>query len=234
MTQVTFTGTISFPWGLLSAPVTYPAPTLSGMVDALARDLRDPDKQTFDESMLSDYVRLAFIEVGRIYPKEAVEYVLLVADSYQYGMTLEDIWRVEVYTASGTITSLGASNGEETGDGWEFYAGTLYLVDGTPFDADTDEDVGDYLRVWGYLPRYPPTDTDELCDVDGPAEAAIRVHAKMQAYRSLVSDRALFSQWAAQPGNTDVGMNQVIGMVDVFERQWQQQRRQLKLIRRVA
>ena len=43
----------------------------------------------------------------------------------------------------------------------------------------------------------------------------------MQAYRSLVSDRALFSQWSAQPGNTDVSMTQVIGMVDVFDRQWQ-------------
>lgn len=232
--QVTLTGTITFPFALLSAPVTYPAPTLSAMLTSLARDLRDPENQTFTEDILSDFVRLAFIEVGRIYPKEAVEYILLVEDSFQYGLEIEDVWRVEIYEADGTVINLEASKGERQGDGWEFYANTLYLVDGTSFDADVDESVGDFLRVWGYSPRNPPTDPDELCDVDGPAEAAIRAYAKLQAFQSLISDRALFSQWSAQPGNTDVSMSQVLGMVDIFARQWEQKRRQLKLIRRVS
>ena len=79
MTQVTFTGTISFPWGLLSAPVTYPAPTLAEMIASLSRDLRDPDNQTLTEAALPDYTRLAALEAGRTYPTAAGEYAALVA-----------------------------------------------------------------------------------------------------------------------------------------------------------
>ena len=232
--QVTLTGTISWPWSILSAPLTFPAPTLGDLADAVARDLRDPEYQSFDAETVQDMIRLAFVEVGRVYPKETVEYILAVEDQYQYALTVEDPFRVEVYDAERNAELLPYGGGEgEVDRGWEFFGGTLYLVEGTSFDADEDEEVGDYLRVWGYIPRQPPTSTDDVCDIDGPAEQAIRSYCKLQAFESLVSDRSLFGQWASLPGNTDVSLGQTLQMVDIFRRQWEQRRRQLKLIRRV-
>src|SRR5688500_2448923 len=94
---------VSFPFAILSAPLTYPAPTMGEMAEALARDLRDPDNQTFSADVINDIIRLAFIEVGRIYPKEVVEYVQLVEDEFRYGLEIEDIWRVEIYEPDGTL-----------------------------------------------------------------------------------------------------------------------------------
>lgn len=234
MPVVTITGTMTFPFGILSAPVTYPAPTRSELASAIARDLRDPDNTTFSTETLDDFIRMAFVEVSSFYPKEATELVQLVADIYQYGLELQDVWRVEVYSADGNLRTLGPTNGETVADGWEFFAGTLHLIDGTSFDADTDPDVGDFLRVWGYMDRNPPVSDDDICDLDGPAERAVREYCRMQAFEALVGDRSLFGQWASLPGNTDVSLTQVLQMVDIFHRQWEQRRRQMKLLRRVS
>lgn len=232
MPQVTFTGYMTFPWALLSAPVTYPAPTLAAMLDSLALDLRDPENKAFTEDTLTEYVRLAFIEVGRVCPKEATETIQMVEDRWAFDLTIEDPWRVQIIDPDGVATEVKPGYGDSPDGGWETYAGILYIPGSTRFTAYVDDTTGDRLKVWGYLPRNPPTDPEELCDVDGPTEAAIRLHAKLQAYESLASDRALFSQWSAAPGNTDVSMSQVLGLVEVHSRMWEQKRRQMRTIRR--
>lgn len=230
--QGIFRGFMQFPYGILSAPVSYGAPTLSQMRDWVAQDLRDPELKTFNMDEVTDLVRKAIIEVGGVYPKEAVDTLTLAADTWRYTLLVEDPFRVEIVDGTG-VYQLHQSDGEASSNGWEFFGGVLSLPRSTHWTVTTDQTTTPVLRVWGYARRFPPTEEADLCDVDAVAERAVRLCAVFRGYQRLVNDRTLFSQWNSESQNTDVTMTQLMGVAQVFGQDWDQERRRIRLLRRI-
>ena len=229
--QFEFRGFMEFPFGLLSAPLTYDAPTLAQMRAKVMQDLRDPEGKTISVDEATDLVRMAIIEVSSVYPKEATDVITLEAGTYRYPTLVQEPFRVELVTVDGVFV-IEPGDGVDVRNGWDHFAGVLDLPQALSFSVTGNPDTTDLLRVWGYAPRIPPDLDDDVVDVDAKAERAIRLNAALTGYQRLVNDRTLYSQWNTASGNTDVTMSQLVSLAQVFSQQWDAERRRLRVLRR--
>lgn len=231
--QIVFTGTMTFPFGLLSAPLTYDAPTLLDLVTQVRQDLRDPNPENgvFSDAEVRDLIKFGFNEVSRIYPKEITDSFLLDATTRfarEFPTFATDPFRVEIIRANGAIGTLERNAGEDSQDGWDVFGDIVSLPNNTFLKT------GDILRIWGYARRFPPTNDEEPCDVDADAAQAIRQYAALTGLGRLVAQRTLYTQWNQLPGNTDTSLGQLTTLSSFYAQQWTETRKRLKTLRRVA
>ena len=204
-------------------------PTLAELQDACSRDLRDPQKKTFTDANLTDFINGGLEEVGRVYPREALESISLSSNTYAYESALQAIFRVEVWKG-GKQTGLleGGADSASSQAGWELWAGSLRLpvasVDGIP--------SGSTLEVWGYE-GYPTLEFDgDDSMLDQSGEWGVRRYVRATAFAQLQGDRALFKQWQAASQNSDVSLNMLTQLTGFYTEEWDRTRNHLRRLRR--
>lgn len=209
----------------------YAAPTRDVLRAGVARDLRDPDSETFTETELNDLLNLAVVEVSRIYPKQQVEELTIDQDGQTiYPTEAYALFRVEVLQENQVPSGLPGNGLEHSGEGgWDLHAGALYVPQfaARRLKADTHT-----LRIWGYWPRELFTQDTDVLDGDADTEFAVRTVATLNGYQRLQNDRLLFQQWLTNTGNTDVSPNQLAQTADMYQSQWREMRNRLRTLQR--
>jgi hypothetical protein len=76
------------------------------------------------------------------------------------------------------------------------------------------------------------TSDGDVLEGDAEAEMGVRLYAALTGYQRLQNDRALFQQWLAIPGNTDVSPTQLDGMANTYLSQWNRHRNHIRTLRR--
>jgi len=210
----------------------YTAPTRDVLRTAVSRDLRDPDGETFTEEELNDLLNLALTEVGRIYPKEQVEEIVVTQDGqHVFPTEAYALFRVEVLQEGQAPSGVPLNGLDSSGEGgWDLHAGALYLPQfvARSLAADTHS-----LRIWGYWPRELFTSDTDTLDGDADTEFAVRTVATLNGYQRLQNDRLLFQQWLTNTGNSDVSPNQLAQTADMYQSQWREMRNRLRTLQRV-
>lgn len=206
-------------------------PTLAELQTSCARDLRDPQKKTFTDPYLADFINAGVEEVGRVYPREALLTIPIVAGTYVYtpASPLQQAFRIEVWNGGALKGVLeNGADAESSQAGWELWAGALRLPKGTVDGLS----AADSLQVWGYQ-GYPtlvaPTDQSFL---DQSAEQGVRRYVRSVAYQQLQGDRALFKQWQAASQNSDVSLNMLSQLTGFYSSEWDRTRNYLRRLRR--
>ena len=99
----------------------YSAPDRGTLRTALARDLRDPDLNTFTEAELNDLLNAAIVEVGRIYSKEdVVEFSVTQDHQGVFSTEAYSVFRVEVFYESKVIFPVPQNNESDHAEsGWD-------------------------------------------------------------------------------------------------------------------
>lgn len=218
----------------------YAPPTLADLWALVGRDLTDPNNKVFNTSQLTDYINGGIAELNRVRPMEATHTVTWDDDNDQLPLSnipLDGVWQVELRAAFGGANSIipNIKGGQPTRDGWDFYGGTLFL--GSQWferAVHAARDNGWSVEVWGYAPRDPLIAEDDLAEfTDLTDEMAVRLYARMEAYRSLNVDRSLFQQWQQQANNSDVSPTQLNGMLNTAESAFDRQQKRLFIPRRI-
>jgi hypothetical protein len=210
----------------------YAAPTRDVLRTAVARDLRDPDGETFTDAELNDLLNYAIVEVGRIYPKQQVEEIAITTDGQSmYPTEAYALFRVEVLEDGKAPVGVPINRLDDSGEGgWDLHAGTLWVprFASQRLLANTHS-----LRVWGYWPRELFSQDTDVLDGDADTEFAVRTVATLSGYQRLQNDRLLFQQWLTNTGNTDVSPNQLAQTADMYQSQWREMRNRLRTLQRV-
>ena len=209
----------------------YTPPDLTTLRSAVARDLRDPDLNTFTSEELTDLLNLAVVEVGRVYPRQQVEEVALDdADQRSVPTDAYSLFRVEVLAEGHDPRGIPANADEYSGEGgWDLHAGVLYLPGFVARNLASDTHT---IRLWGYWPRELFSDDSDVLDGDAECEFAVRTVATLNGYQRLQNDRLLFQQWLTNTGNTDVSPNQLSQTADLYQSQWREMRNRLRSLQR--
>lgn len=197
---------------------------------AVSRDIRDVTFKTFGTDQVNDLIDMGINEVGLVYPLQMVEVVTPTASIYHYAVRCETAFRVEVYRDDAYYVDLDQADGSSQ-SGWDLHAGTLFLPKGIVDSLDPNTDA---IRVWGYGPRARPDADDDVLELDTRAEMGVRAYARLMAYQSLISDRALYGQWQVVSKNTDVSINQLITQASQFSRDWDRIRNHMRTVRRTG
>jgi hypothetical protein len=212
--------------------------TLAELNALVAADLRDPSYVTFSSTDVDGFVNSGVAEVGRVAPERVVIGATGDDSSLEYDLARGDnieIRRVEVWDTSTTpetfVGRLSPASSEyinQSDVGYDLWGGVLRL---TKAQNDALVANSDYeLRVWAYAPYAYMTSSDDI-DFGPEKEEAIRLYARLQAVRSLVSDRALFTQWQSVSHNTDVSLAALMNMYATLQQEWRQRSRALMVLR---
>ncbi len=208
----------------------YDAPTRPTLRARLAVLLADVAQNVFNDDILDMLISSALVEVSSVYPKEVREVFDLFDDLFSYTPASTHVFRVEIVDATTDLPKWlvdGNHGSDDSSSGWDLHGGTLYLPPTLSFDEDTDR-----LSVWGYAPRDALQDDDTPADIDQQAEQALLAYGQLQGYQMLSENRAMFTQWNTQPGNSDVSLPQLIGLLQVYDQRWTTQRKRLRLLQR--
>jgi hypothetical protein len=197
----------------------YSPPTLSDLWALIGRDLTDPDHKVFNTSQLTDYINGGIAELNRVRPLETVVTTGYDGDSDTVPLgplPIDDPFVVEMMDN-------------------DYFAHTLVL--GPAYSEHVlrmCRDNGWTLRIWGYRGRDPLILDDDGAEFNAlEEEYAVRLYARMEAYRSLNVDRGLFQQWQQQANNSDVSPTQLNGMLVTAEGSFDRQQKRLFLPRRL-
>lgn len=204
-------------------------PTLATLRTMVARDLRDPNMRTFLAAYVDDLINAGIEEVSRIYPREVVLEVNPVPGTYTYALTIDSIFRVEVWRSNALAAVLDQNDGTSSQTGYDLFGGELrfpsHVIDNAVPATDT-------IAVWGYAPRPQLTADADVSVLDDTAMWGVRRFARAQAFALMHNDRALFKQWQGQSQNTDVSPNQLNQMVSLYQSEWDRTRNYLRRLRR--
>jgi hypothetical protein len=218
----------------------YSPPTLSDLWALIGRDLTDPDHKVFNTSQLTDYINGGIAELNRVRPLETVVTTGYDGDSDTVPLgplPIDDPFVVEMMDNDGRHAKyiLHAKSAATVMDGWDYFAHTLVL--GPAYSEHVlrmCRDNGWTLRIWGYRGRDPLILDDDGAEFNAlEEEYAVRLYARMEAYRSLNVDRGLFQQWQQQANNSDVSPTQLNGMLVTAEGSFDRQQKRLFLPRRL-
>lgn len=203
--------------------------TLADLRTYVARDIRDPSFGTFSATEVDDMVIQGIDALADVYPKEIVTTIGTVAASvFTYGVsTFSNIYRLDIYTSTGSYRATMPHAYEGPDSGWETHANVLYLPPNWRLTA------GDTLRAFGYGRYIALSAATQTTDLDASGIWAVRVFAQAEAYSRLLMDRALFTQWQSQPGNSDttaLALNQV---AFAAQRRWSAELRRLRRMRKL-
>lgn len=207
--------------------------TFSALVTDLAGELRDPSNKTWTTTDLGRAVNEAVIEVGRIAPSRFTQDLIPVANQLSYDLDFPEteLMKVEQWDTTQSPESLvqlvQPASQEYVRDstvGWFVWGGTLYIPPALAALLDPARHV---LRIWGYQPYAIVSGSTEL-PMSDQLEYAVRARAKVQCLEMLVAQRNLFTQWQAQPGNTDISAAVMMQQLTMARADWE--RYQAKLI----
>lgn len=220
--------------------------TYADLRSAVSRDLRDPDNQTFEDPTVKDLVNAALAQIGRIAPQRFQEDLTPVADAMSYplqdavfGRTVPEIEliRVELWDSSLTppdqiarIEPADQAYVNDSTTGWKVWDGTLELPRYVPvFIAGSESNY--LIRVWGYCPYPPLYDDEDIVPVSNERENALRVYCQVEAYRRLMSDRSLFTQWQTRSNNSDVSPASLMNGFSLAQDEWRRLSRAITVLR---
>ena len=198
----------------------------------MARDLRDPDANTFTDAELNDLLNYAVVEVGRVYPKEQVVELAAEQDAQnQWAIEAFTIFRVEVIQDSEVIFGIPQNTLVDAVEGgFDLHGGTLFIP---KYIADQIEYEGTKtLRAWGYWPRETFAEDTDVLDGNAEFEYGVRTVGALLGYQRLQNDRMLFQQWMTNTGNTDISPNQLAQTADMYQSQWREMRNRLRTLQR--
>lgn len=224
----------------------YAAPQLADLRVSVARDLRDPDNETFTPEQVLDFINEGIVELNRIRPIEARE--TYVGDDPLTSLPFNYVFMVEHCVQANVGDPLAWStvspSEEEHGygrNGWTYFGNELHFSPQIAYniaraiDAYTAAQV--HLAVWGYQDRDLISGLDETevaPFLDGRDEFAVRKYARLSGFRALSQDRALYQQWQQQANNSDISETQLNGMVNTYAGDWERVRKGLYTPRRPA
>lgn len=223
--------------------MAYVAPDLAALRTAVLRDLRDANGEAFQTEQIDDFINSGIGELNDARPLEArVEYTN--EDDLTTGLPFVYVWLLEAYIqlADDSPASWGPVAPES---GVQQYGrnGWLYYAHGFQFSPQIQEGInqaatryGDdhvHFAVWGYTNRdalAAPTDVAGFEDL--MQEQLVRRWARLEGYRALNTDFALFQQWTAQAQNAGISPTQLQNDVGIFESEFNRVRKRLFRIRR--
>lgn len=146
-----------------------------------------------------------------------------------------EVRRVELWdnattppTFVGRLNPASAEYINQSDVGYDVWGGVLRLTK-TQLDAAVLPTT-QVVRVWGYAP-YPYMNAYSNLNLTPEKQDAIRLYARLQAVRILVSDRQLFTQWQTASHNSDVSLASLMSVYSTLQTEWRQRSRALMVLR---
>lgn len=203
--------------------------TLNDLTTMVARDIRDIGFDTFSSTEVQDFIHQGLDAVADFFPKEIAQAVATVsANVYTYAVAdFTNIYRIDIHDSSGKYRGELPHAYEGRDSGWELHGGVLYIPPNWPLSA------GDRLRAFGYGRYIQFTGLTTDTEIANTGTWAIRVFARMQAFDRLLFDRALFTQWQAAPGNTDVSAMALNQLAFSTRQAWAAEKQRLRRVRKL-
>lgn len=212
----------------------------------IAREIQDPDNETFSDDTIKDVVSSVWADLSRVAPEQFVEDIQPIEDQLDYDLRSDifsdpnpdiELRNVEIWNAEVTpplqvfwVTPKKAHPTDlaHSQAGWEVWNGTLYLPRRIVAGINVDTHV---IRVWGYSPwAYPDEDTDVLPFPQSYVEALV-IGAQVGVLRRLTSNRALFTSWQTRSNNTDVSMASLMNDLESAKDEWRRLSRAIQVAR---
>jgi len=192
---------------------------LSALRTIVRRDLRDTGAtKTWSDDEVNDMIKWGTQEVSRIRPQETYEEIAYTAPAigafFTINLTLDTVYRVDVYKRSKYIAGIPFSQDASANGGWDFLNGKLHMP---PYYVMPD---GCTLRVFGYKHYTQPTTDASSIELDDDATNAVRAWVQKEAMFMLISDRVRFQQWQVAAGASDTNSIQLAQLYSAADRRW--------------
>ena len=172
----------------------------------------------------------------------AVDVTSNVTSGTFYAVTSDDpipeieVQRVEVWDTTTTpwsVVSKLASKYSEyvnySGAGWEIWNGVLTLPNTVEAVLDPTKHL---LRVWGYAPYAKLTTSPaNTVTLSVEQEYALRDYVRVEAIKTLLASRELFTQWQTASRNTDTTFASLNSLFAQFSESWRRRARALQVLR---
>jgi hypothetical protein len=210
--------------------------TLTELITAVSRDLRDTNNNAFTTAMVTDLINSAITELSRITPQPFQEDIaatgdqtyVLTATGRKVSATRVEIWDTTPPKFRYRVPFASESNVNSSEAGWRVFNGTLEFPYNVSQFALTDAYT---IRVWGYKPWTHLVNGGDTTDLDEDAQDAMRECAVFHGFERLLNERVLFAQWQQQANNTDVSTAGLINAVGLWQARWDRRRKQLAEMR---
>ena len=206
--------------------------TLSALRTIVRRDLRDSGAtKTWSDDEVNDMIKWGVQEVSRIRPLETYEEVAYstpaVGAFYTIDtLSIDSIYRVDVYRNSKYLTEVPFSQDASAGGGWDFINGKLHMP---PYYVMPS---GSTLRVFGYKHYTQPTSDASSIELDDDGTNAVRAWVQKEAMFMLISDRVRFQQWQVAAGASDTNSIQLAQLYNAAERRWSSISKSVRRVRK--
>jgi hypothetical protein len=206
--------------------------TLSSLRTIVRRDLRDSGAtKTWSDDEVNDMIKWGVQEVSRIRPLETYEEVAYstpaVGAFYTIDtLSIDSIYRVDVYRNSKYLTEVPFSQDASAGGGWDFINGKLHMP---PYYVMPN---GSTLRVFGYKHYTQPTSDASSIELDDDGTNAVRAWVQKEAMFMLISDRVRFQQWQVAAGASDTNSIQLAQLYNAAERRWSSISKSVRRVRK--
>jgi hypothetical protein len=194
--------------------------TLLALRTIVRRDLRDSGAtNTWSNDELNDMIKWGTQEVSRIRPQETYEEVAYTAPAVGAfftinTLTLDTVYRVDVYKDSKLVASIPFAQDAQATGGWDFINGKLHMP---PYYVMPN---GSTLRVFGYKHYTQPTIDTSSIELDDDGVNAVRAWVQKEAMFMLIADRVKFQQWQVASGASDTNSIQLAQLYSAAERRW--------------
>lgn len=194
--------------------------TLLALRTIVRRDLRDSGAtNTWSNDELNDMIKWGTQEVSRIRPQETYEEVAYTAPAVGAfftinTLTLDTVYRVDVYKDSKLVASIPFAQDAQATGGWDFIGGKLHMP---PYYVMPN---GSTLRVFGYKHYTQPTIDTSPIELDDDGINAVRAWVQKEAMFMLIADRVKFQQWQVASGASDTNSIQLAQLYSAAERRW--------------
>ena len=194
--------------------------TLLALRTIVRRDLRDSGAtNTWSNDELNDMIKWGTQEVSRIRPQETYEEIAYTAPAVGAfftinTLTLDTVYRVDVYKDSKLVASIPFAQDAQATGGWDFIGGKLHMP---PYYVMPN---GSTLRVFGYKHYTQPTIDTSPIELDDDGINAVRAWVQKEAMFMLIADRVKFQQWQVASGASDTNSIQLAQLYSAAERRW--------------
>lgn len=209
----------------------------------VADALQDPDNETFEVTSIDAMIEAGWADLSDYAPRRFQEDITPIADALSYQPLADDfpvpnddidLLTVEIWDGSVTppnpLRHVAPASKHPTGlsyseAGWRFWGGLLYVPTWVPDYINVTDHL---IRIWGYSPWPLNTEDDDVIPFGQVHEQAIIIRCQIEAWRRLINNRALFTQWQTRSNNTDVTPGFLMSEKERANEEWR------RLIRRIA
>jgi len=206
--------------------------TLLALRTIVRRDLRDSGAtNTWSNDELNDMIKWGTQEVSRIRPQETYEEIAYTAPAVGAfftinTLTLDTVYRVDVYKDSKLVASIPFAQDAQATGGWDFINGKLHMP---PYYVMPN---GSTLRVFGYKHYTQPTIDTSSIELDDDGVNAVRAWVQKEAMFMLIADRVKFQQWQVASGASDTNSIQLAQLYSAAERRWDSVSKAVRRVRK--